>query len=73
MIYDIWVEGHCATGERSTASHICQQEGRDFADACHRAFRAGKFAGYGGFDAEHLTLWACQLFDNETNARKGFG
>lgn len=71
--YHIWAEGYHCTGDRSGARFICTSEGKDFKDACIRAHRQGKFEGHGSFDPGIPSLWACKLFDNETDARRNFG
>ena len=72
-VFEIYVEGHQATGSSSTAQLITTQEAPSFREACIRAHQRGAFKGYGEFNPEKLTLWGCRLFDNRTDAQKSFG
>lgn len=75
-VFQIWCEGYLCSGMEgtpATARLIAEHEGVDFKDACVRANAAGMFEGYGDFDAERLSVWGCDLFDNEADARKAFG
>ena len=67
-MYTVWVEGFAATGESGT--HWCKGSvaADTFADACFILFRGDRY-----FDAERLTWWGCRLFDNASDAAKGFG
>ena len=71
-LFEIWCEGHQATGDSSDAGHLGWMVGEDFKDACKNfASIDPAFKRY--FDPEHMTYWGCKLFDNEGDARKSFG
>lgn len=68
--WEIWMEGYSATGEHATASCVgTRVPARTFREACIKTY------GYDNnlFDPERLTFWGCRLFDNEADAREGFG
>lgn len=72
--YEIWCEGYAATGHRGQAFCFGKAHGENFREACRAFFRveiaAGKFHTY---DPAENRYWGCQLYDNETDARKTFG
>lgn len=75
--YEIWIEGFNATGESATAKKLGEFEGESFIDACNRNKEK---LGLDLNDDDTMRLfdgrpciWACRLFDNETDARKSFG
>jgi hypothetical protein len=85
--FEIWIEGYAATGEYSHASYIGKSSGHSFEDAC-RNFRYPEdiIREYDGMiivhkgeslkldeNRSHPCIWACRLFDNETDARESFG
>lgn len=72
-IYQIWIEGYQATCEKRTAQLMGQVAAKTFREACIRFARSPDAVGWGVFDEKELSFWGCRLFDNETNARKGFG
>ena len=69
--FDIWSEGYSCTGEAAGAHRHGEQQANTFQEACDKFFIAEKHNGY--YDRKHLTYWGCQLFDNEAQARRGFG
>jgi len=85
MKVQIWMEGHRATGESSSASMIGEYEASDWDDA----IRQYKEAYPHHVDTKRVpkniksvrddnftnfySIWACRLFDNEADARKSFG
>jgi hypothetical protein len=69
--YEVWMEGHSATGDSSEAEFCGVYEAKTFAEACAVWNREKGHPGY--FDPERLTYWGCRFFDNEHNARKSFG
>ena len=71
MIYSIWMEGYSATGNFSRASFLGSFEAVSFKEACDKAIIGGRFDQY--YDRKELTVWGCRLYDNEYEARKGFG
>ncbi|KKN79741.1 hypothetical protein LCGC14_0337630 [marine sediment metagenome] len=85
MIIQIWMEGFRATGESSEASKIGEYEAKDFDAAVkqHMEKHPGD-VNIEGPDCymtkeayknrrSDYSIWACKLFDNETDARKAFG
>lgn len=86
--YQIWSEGYSATGESSGAIFLGKFEGNNFDEAVEnynkqvtedgmmarqndrKRYRSDK-------DYENRksnwNIWACNLFDNELDARKSFG
>lgn len=72
----VWSEGYAATGESSDAMFHGEFEAVDFADAVHQWLSTLKPESekkyYSYRDGKHM-FWACQLFDNEADARKSFG
>ena len=73
-LWDIWIEGHIATGERSFAQRVARGvPGVDFRDACVRHCSRLDPEYWGEFDSERLTLWGCYLYPTEEQARKSYG
>jgi hypothetical protein len=72
--YSVWAEGYAATGERGGAQLLGRADGATFREACVNLFKSKhELQGGAYFDAANLTYWGCQLYDNETSARKAFG
>lgn len=70
--FDIWCEGFVATGERGHATLLGHSKGEDLKDACVNYAKQNKeFARY--FNENTMAYWGCQIYDNETDARKSFG
>jgi hypothetical protein len=72
--YSIWIEGYAVTGEHSPAQFIGVAGGETFEDAC-KNFRYEDTGEPLSLDEnrDYPAIWACRLFDNEADARKGFG
>lgn len=66
--YTIWAEGYAATGQSGTAQVMGQATGKTFKEACDKLFAGDKL-----YNPNTLRYWGCNLFDNETEARKSFG
>jgi hypothetical protein len=68
----IWMEGFAVTGNQGKAQCIATVEAESFTDALRKQQAKGnlniKFA-----DDGTPSIWACKLFDNETDAKKTFG
>lgn len=71
--FEIWMSGFAVTGQSQGASFIGISKGKTFKKACE---------DYKDADGEKLKLdnypgrpsiWACELYDNEKDARKSFG
>lgn len=85
--YEIWIEGYAATGEHSPASFIGKSKGDNFEDACKNfeypenimSFLGDEIIIHKGDKLKldthypYPSIWACILYDNETDARKSFG
>lgn len=84
--FDIWVEGYAATGEHGTAFKIGAGEGETFDEAVkdymskaeNHGIEENKRNRYISDEAyekrsSNWSIWACNLFDNESDARKSFG
>ena len=70
--YEVWMEGHIATGSSSKAELLGVTKAENFRGAVHKVLeKKGMLDSY--FNPEKLTYWACKLYDNEAEARKGFG
>ena len=66
--YDVWMEGYSATGDYAPAHHVGRVAADSFKEACIKLLNADS-----SFDEERLNSWGCKLFDNEADARAGFG
>ena len=84
--FEIWVEGYAATGEYGTAQMIGKGFGETFDDAVRDYMSKNTNNGIEVNDRDRYineesyqkrrsnwNIWACSLFDNETDARKSFG
>lgn len=72
MIYKIWTEGFHVNEGKSGASFVASVEANSFREACNKY--ADQNPGWKNlYDSERLTLWGCNLFDNEVDAKKSFG
>ena len=73
---EIWEEGFACTGQSEKAKLIGVYEANDFNDAvkahieAHPELKVNQLYDY---DGKYHSIWACRLFDNETDARKEFG
>lgn len=68
MLYEIWMEGYCCTGQSSTAFLVAKIEANSFQEACDIHFKGDPY-----YSPKTLKCWGCRLFDNEADARKSFG
>jgi len=85
--YEIWIEGYAATGESSGASYIGKATGNNFEEACKNFRYPDNIYSYLGDkiiinqgeplkldeNRKYPSIWACRLYDNESDARKSFG
>lgn len=82
--YEIWSEGYLASGMEGTpckATFHGTCEGSNFREACNNFFKDEECynSGIPGVNISGIfhetspSLWACRLFDNESDARKTFG
>lgn len=71
--FQIWSTGYLCTGMEgipSPARFHGEWEGENLLDACSKCF-----AGNDDYEVEDSvpSLWGCNIFDNEADARKLFG
>lgn len=84
-VVEIWMEGYRATGESSTATMLNQYHADSFDEAMtlymednpgdvdvKKIPKNSKSVQDSSFTKQY-SIWACRLFDNETDARKSFG
>jgi hypothetical protein len=73
--FEIWMEGYIATGESGTAKMIGKGTGRTFDEAIMDYMTKNPNHGIekNTRGRSNWAIWACCLFDNETDARKSFG
>jgi len=67
-VWEVWAEGYNCGLDKGDATFIGKVEASSFREACIKLLK-----GQSTFDEVSLTDWGCQLFDNETDARKRFG
>jgi hypothetical protein len=72
MLWPVWMEGYCVTGNRMTAQFMGQFFGT-WAEAVEKAIKSKTDQLEGYWDADKLTYWGCRFYDNEEAARKSFG
>lgn len=84
--YEIWMEGYAVTGDRQGAEMIGKGIGNTFDKAVidymskndNHGIEENKTSKYNSKESYHnrksnWNIWACNLFDNEVDARKSFG
>lgn len=84
--FEIWVEGYAATCEHGTANKIGEGFGNTFDEAVEDYMSKNEDHGiekntrsrYTSEEAykkrsSNWNIWACNLYDNEADARKSFG
>lgn len=72
--YEIWIEGHRASGDYSHAQKITETYAENFQSACDKICKDPKIQNrFGTYDSSSLTLWGCKLYPTEEKARKHFG
>ena len=70
--FHVWSEGWLATGGYGHAQYLGKFEAATFVEAVCKAVTANNWdRNY--FNLEQLTYWGCRFFDNEADARKGYG
>ena len=70
----LWMEGFAVTGQRQGASMIGTYNATDLDNAVKQYMAENE----GDVDWDRLgrgrhAIWACEIFDNEAEARKSFG
>ena len=77
MKIEIWMEGYIATGESNKAMKIWEGQADSFDDAIIKYEQEENVTvdRYTGDQAKRSKygIWACRLFDNESQARQSFG
>ncbi len=77
MLYNIWSEGFRTTGEEGKAHYVGFGYGYSFQEACDNFFSSFSEeelnTKFGGYNSKYGTIWGCNLFDNEVDARKSIG
>lgn len=85
MIYEIWTEGYAASGESGEAHMIGTAKGETFDQAVEEWAKTSNYKVERNTPERYVSeeayknrrsnwnIWACNLFDNETDARKSFG
>jgi hypothetical protein len=73
MKYEVWSEGYRCNGDSGSAWLVDIVEAKSFEEACYLAFAEASGWDTHLFCKDTLTYWSCQLFDNETSARRSFG
>ena len=70
----LWMGGFAVTGQRQGASMIGTYEATDLDDAVKQYMETHKGSVYWDrFGRGRHAIWACEIFDNEEEARKSFG
>jgi hypothetical protein len=72
-VFDIYIEGHNATGGGSPASYVGFGGGETFSEACESYFRTQRSTDFGLYDSERNTFWGCHLFETLDEAQRTFG
>lgn len=67
-VWDVWVQGYAATGERGTAWLKGRIGAETFGEACDLLFDGDPY-----YDRENLSVWGCSCYPNEADARRVFG
>lgn len=71
--FEIWSEGYAATGESNGAYFHGKAAGETFEEACKNfRYPDGRPLSLDK-NRDYPSIWACQLFDNEVDARRSFG
>lgn len=72
--YEIWLEGYSVTGQDAKAEFLGIFSGENFKEAVQNACNAKKMNDeYLNMNTDPPSYYACRFFDNEKDAREGFG
>ncbi len=73
--FEIWSEGYRATGEHGTATFHGKYAGESFDEAVEefKKHYSGRVDTSEYFGEKRHSIWGCQLFPTESDARKSFG
>lgn len=72
----LWMEGYAATGESGTAQCIGTYNAVDIDDAVKQYMAEHpnrNSVDWDRFGRGRHAIWACEIFDNEAQARESFG
>lgn len=76
-MWDVWIEGYHAQGDRGYHKYVGSFSADSFQDACTvAAMKLARgnidiFNRY--YDKQKNTWWGCHFYDNEADASKDFG
>lgn len=70
--WHVYIEGHKAGIEYSTARLMGTANARTFKEACEKLSKVCEY-NMNYWDFERLTFFGCRLFDNLHDAQKSFG
>lgn len=77
--FEVWTEGYAATGEHGTATFHGKVAAKNLDEACIKLLGdsldkdSSRPDGYGRGSSGNYKVWACNCYDNETDARMHFG
>jgi hypothetical protein len=71
-MYEVWIEGYAATGQRDRARFLGVYTAENFNDAAEMAARL-KLGEMNYFNKAVPSFWGCKFYDNEADARRSFG
>ncbi|KKL58667.1 hypothetical protein LCGC14_2223060 [marine sediment metagenome] len=70
----LWVEGYAITGGHSDASCLGTYDAVDLNDAVKQYMEQHpNIVDWDRFGKGRHAIWACEIFDNETDARRVYG
>lgn len=71
-LYEIWIEGYCTNGDGRVPGHLVTRiVAESFQAACDKHYSDPRLADL--YEDHGPSYWGCELFDNETSARKAYG
>jgi hypothetical protein len=70
--FEIWAEGYRASGDSAPAHLVGTSYGKSFKEAVER-YADSDISFRMNYDPDKMTHWGCNLFDNETDAKKVYG
>jgi hypothetical protein len=68
--WNIWIEGYSATGAYEKHRKIATAEAETFREAVIKFSKTEEAKGYGNFNEERLSFWACRVHDNAADAAR---
>lgn len=70
--FNVWMEGYVATGQSARAELCGTYTASTFRDAVEMWVNENATRRK-DYDPHKLSFWGCAFFDNEADARRGFG